>query len=161
MNTAALHGGLARRWRGRWVFCAWSTGPGRSHLTWLLAEQVPEPDHAGPAAGCAAVSALLPLTLADAVVPLSGRSALVKRASRAHTAFLIQHTVARGVLMTVDVLVGLVLGLLLAVAVPRVRLGMIVGAHFPSGAPVEEPDVGHWTTLDDHQLARFVRDSLS
>ncbi|MGZ4745642.1 MAG: hypothetical protein ACXVYY_01030 [Oryzihumus sp.] len=27
--------GLAHSWRGAWVYCSWSRGPGLNHLGWL------------------------------------------------------------------------------------------------------------------------------
>jgi hypothetical protein len=32
--------GFVERWRADRVLCAWSTGPGMRHLTWIAAERV-------------------------------------------------------------------------------------------------------------------------
>jgi hypothetical protein len=32
--------GFASRWRGRWVLCTWTRGPGLRHLGWVLGEDL-------------------------------------------------------------------------------------------------------------------------
>lgn len=61
--------------------------------------------------------------------------------------------------MTAVVLVGLLLGFLLAEVVHRMQQGLTPWTRAPSGESIVVPAECFWTSLDDKQLERFVRDS--